>query len=85
MIEKSLSVDNVFVWAVILGFFATPARLQHRVVFWGVLAALALRAVLIVVGAALLERFEYHGARPWVRDGGRRLATPLLFALIAVG
>jgi tellurite resistance protein TerC len=58
-IEKSLSLDNVFVIAVILGFFAVPPRYQHRVLFWGILGALAMRAVMIVGGAALLHRFEW--------------------------
>ncbi|MFN8028014.1 MAG: hypothetical protein U0W40_17115 [Acidimicrobiia bacterium] len=57
VIEKSLSVDNVFVWAVIFSSFAIPARYQHRVLFWGIFGALALRAVFIVGGAALIERF----------------------------
>jgi len=57
VIEKSLSVDNVFVWAVIFSSFATPPRYQHRVLFWGIFGALALRAVFIVGGAALIERF----------------------------
>jgi tellurite resistance protein TerC len=59
LIEKSLSIDNVFVWAVIFSFFATPAQFQHRVLFWGVFGALVLRAIFIVVGAALLERFDW--------------------------
>ena len=57
VIEKSLSVDNVIVWAVIFSSFAIPARYQHRVLFWGIFGALALRAVFIVGGAALIERF----------------------------
>jgi tellurite resistance protein TerC len=57
VIEKSLSVDNVFVWAVIFSSFAIPPRYQHRVLFWGIFGALALRAVFIVGGAALIERF----------------------------
>jgi len=57
VIEKSLSVDNVFVWAVIFSSFAIPRRYQHRVLFWGVFGALALRAVFIVGGAALIEQF----------------------------
>lgn len=59
VVEKSLSVDNVFVWAVVFSYFATPARLQHRVLFWGVFGALLLRAIFIVAGAALLERFDW--------------------------
>ena len=57
VIEKSLSVDNVFVWAVIFSSFAIPPRYQHRVLFWGIFGALSLRAVFIVGGAALIERF----------------------------
>jgi tellurite resistance protein TerC len=58
VIEKSLSVDNVFVWAVILGYFAVPRANQHRVLFWGIFGAIALRAIFIFAGVALLERFE---------------------------
>jgi len=59
IIEKSLSVDNVFVWAVLLGFFAVPKHLQHRVLFWGVFGALVMRAVFIFAGVALLERLDW--------------------------
>lgn len=59
VIEKSLSVDNVFVWAVIMGYFAVPRALQHRVLFWGIFGALVLRAIFIFAGIALLERFEF--------------------------
>jgi len=59
IIEKSLSVDNVFVWAVLLGFFAVPKALQHRVLFWGVFGALVLRAVFIFAGVALLNRLTW--------------------------
>jgi tellurite resistance protein TerC len=57
VIEKSLSIDNVFVWAVIFSSFAIPARYQHRVLFWGIFGALAMRAVFIFAGAALIEEF----------------------------
>ncbi|MBY5162684.1 TerC family protein [Nitriliruptoria bacterium AS10] len=59
LIEKSLSIDNVFVWAVILGYFKVPPKYQFRVLFWGVFGALVLRAVFIFAGVALLERFEW--------------------------
>jgi len=59
VIEKSLSVDNVFVWAVILGYFVVPKALQHRVLFWGVFGALILRGVFIFAGVALLNRLEW--------------------------
>jgi tellurite resistance protein TerC len=57
LIEKSLSVDNVFVWAVIFSTFAIPLRYQHRVLFWGVFGALVLRAIFIAAGVTLIERF----------------------------
>jgi tellurite resistance protein TerC len=131
VVEKSLSIDNVFVWAVIFGFFATPPEFQHRVLFWGVFGALVMRAIFIVVGAALLEQFdwmvfvfgtvllitavqlfrhrgdhqaidldrnpfmrlarkvipstdEYHGQKFTIIQAGKRVATPLLFVLVAV-
>lgn len=59
VIEKSLSVDNVFVWAVILGYFAVPKKLQHRVLFWGIFGALVLRAVFIFAGIALLNALSW--------------------------
>jgi tellurite resistance protein TerC len=57
VIEKSLSIDNVFVWAVIFSSFAIPARYQHRVLFWGIFGALVMRAAFIFAGAALIEEF----------------------------
>lgn len=54
VIEKSLAVDNVFVWALILGYFAVPARYQHRVLFYGVIGALIFRAIFIAAGSALI-------------------------------
>jgi tellurite resistance protein TerC len=129
LIEKALSVDNIFVFVILFSYFAVPAALHHRVLFWGILGALAMRAAFIFLGGAFLQRFhwaiyvlggllavtgikmliqrneaidpaksrlvrflkrimpvtdEYHGARfTMVRDG-RRYATPLLLALIAV-
>jgi tellurite resistance protein TerC len=59
LIEKSLSVDNVFVWAVIFGYFSVPARYQFRVLFWGIFGALVLRAVFIFAGVSLLETFDW--------------------------
>jgi tellurite resistance protein TerC len=59
LIEKSLSVDNVFVWAVILSFFRVPAQYQFRVLFWGIFGALVLRAIFIFAGVALIERFDW--------------------------
>jgi len=59
LIEKSLSIDNVFVWAVIFSFFKVPNRYQFRVLFWGVFGALVLRAAFIFAGVALLDRFDW--------------------------
>ncbi len=58
VVEKSLSVDNIFVIAMIFGFFAVPPLYQHRVLFWGILGALVLRGVMIGIGATLIA--EYH-------------------------
>jgi tellurite resistance protein TerC len=129
LIEKALAVDNIFVFVVIFGTFAVPAVHQHRVLFWGVLGALALRATFILLGGAFVQRFhwaiyvfggilaitgvrllfqrneevhpernpivkafqrvvpmthEYVGGQFTVLRDGRRLATPLLVALVAV-
>ena len=129
LIEKSLSVDNVFVWALIMSFFAVPRAYQFRVLFWGVFGALVLRFVFIFAGVALLERFEwmlfvfggfllitaarmlkhdeaevhpennpvlklvrrivpstseYHGQKLFIREHGKRLATPLFAVLVVV-
>jgi len=59
VIEKSLSVDNLFVFLMIFHYFATPAIYQHRVLFWGILGALFMRAIFIAAGAALLENFHW--------------------------
>ncbi len=89
LIEKSLSVDNVFVWSMLFAALAIPLRYQHRVLFWGIFGALTMRAVFIVVGSALLGRFwwlllvfgvflVYTGAKV-IRhrsDEGERSVTP---------
>lgn len=59
VVEKSLSVDNLFVIAVLFGYFAVPARYQHRVLFWGIFGAIVMRAVMILLGVALVERFHW--------------------------
>ncbi len=59
MIEKSLSMDNVFVIALIFGFFAIPRQYQHRVLFWGILGVIVLRAIMIGLGAALVTEFSW--------------------------
>jgi tellurite resistance protein TerC len=129
LIEKSLSVDNLFVFALIFGYFAVPAAHQHRVLYWGILGALVLRAAFILAGSALLAQFHwviylfgafliltgirmalhrgeeihpernpvlrlarrllpvtagYRGDRLFVREGGRRLATPLFLVLLLI-
>jgi tellurite resistance protein TerC len=59
LIEKSLSVDNLFVFVMVFSYFRVPARYQHRVLFWGIIGALILRAILIGVGAYLIAQFEW--------------------------
>ena len=59
IIELSLSMDNVFVMAVIFGYFRVPLEYQHRVLFWGILGALIMRGVMIGLGAALINRFDW--------------------------
>jgi TerC family integral membrane protein len=59
LIEKSLSIDNVFVWAVIFTYFGVPAQYQFRVLFWGIFGALVLRAIFIFAGVALIEAFDW--------------------------
>ncbi len=59
VLEMSLSMDNVFVFVVVLGALGIPRELQHRVLFWGVLTALVLRGVMIVSGAALVAQYQW--------------------------
>ena len=59
LIEKSLSVDNIFVFVLIFSYFSVPPQYQHRVLFWGILGALVMRAILILVGAALIKEFHW--------------------------
>jgi tellurite resistance protein TerC len=129
LIEKALAVDNIFVFVVVFAAFGIPALYQHRVLFWGVLGALVMRAAFILAGGAFLQRFHWaiyvfggvlvltgvklllqrhqevhpernpvvrafervfpvthqlHGDHFTVRRDGRRMATPLLLALVAV-
>jgi tellurite resistance protein TerC len=129
LIEKSLSIDNLFVFALIFGYFAVPAAYQRRVIFWGIVGAIVLRGLFILAGATLLDAFHYtiyvfgaflvvtgvrmarhrsveihpernpvlgllrrvlplstsyHGDSLVAREGGRRVATPLLAALALV-
>lgn len=78
VIEKSLSVDNVFLFILIFGAMAVPKELQHRVLFYGVVGAIVMRTALIFTGAALIERFEwilylfggfliYTGVQTWLQ------------------
>ena len=59
IVEKSLAIDNVFVIALIFGFFAIPPALQHRVLFWGILGVIVLRAIMIGLGATLVSEFSW--------------------------
>ena len=79
LIEKSLSMDNVFVIALIFGYFAVPARYQHRVLFWGILGALAMRGGMIAIGAQLIHSFS------WVIYvfGGFLILTAIKMALVS--
>ncbi len=59
LIEKSLAVDNIFIFLVVFSYFGVPTAYQHRILFWGVLGALVMRAAFIWLGAALLARFDW--------------------------
>ncbi len=59
LIEKSLSVDNIFVFAVLFNYFAVPPKFQHRILFWGIVGAVVFRGILIVAGIALINQFHW--------------------------
>ncbi len=59
LVEKSLSIDNIFVFLLIFSYFSVPAQFQHRVLFWGIIAALFMRAFFIAAGLTLIQRFEW--------------------------
>jgi tellurite resistance protein TerC len=59
LIEKSLSIDNLFVFLLLFSYFKVPAKYQHEVLFWGILGALLMRGLLILLGAALITRFHW--------------------------
>ena len=59
LLEKSLSLDNIFVIAMVFSYFRVPLAMQHRVLFWGILGAVELRGVMIALGVALINRFEW--------------------------
>jgi tellurite resistance protein TerC len=130
LLEKALAVDNLFVFVLVFQAFAIPAQYQHRILFWGVLGALIMRAVFILAGGVFLQKFHFaiyvfggilaitgvkllvqrnapmhpernplvrafqrlfptttsmaHGKHFIVRENGRRVATPLLVALVAI-
>ena len=129
LLEKSLSVDNLFVFALIFAYFRVPRAHQHRVLFYGVLGALIFRGILLAAGIAVVTRFtavlfafaavlvysaikllrgqddtfdpgtslavrllrrlvpisdEYHGARFFIREAGKRVGTPLLAVVAAI-
>lgn len=129
LLERSLSLDNLFIFAVILSYFAVPPAVQTNVLGWGIVLALLFRLVFILVGAALLDQFhvtfylfglllvytayklarhdtedidparnpalrllrsrvpmtdDYRGSHMFVRDAGRRMATPLLAVFVVI-
>jgi len=129
LIEKSLSVDNLFVFLVVFSYFKVPTVYQHKVLFWGILGALVMRAALIAVGAVLIARFhwtmylfgaflvftgiklafqkgegihpehnplvklvrkilpvskDFSGSHFFIKENGRRFATPLFLVLVTV-
>ena len=59
LVEESLSADNIFVIAIIFGFFRVPAAFQHRVLFWGILGAIIMRGIMIGIGSALVHQFAW--------------------------
>ncbi len=59
LIEKSLSVDNIFVFVLLFGYFQIPAQYQHKVLFWGILGALVMRVIFIFAGVALIQQFHW--------------------------
>ena len=59
LIEKTLSIDNLFVFLLLFSYFKVPARYQHKVLYWGILGALFMRGILILLGAALITRFHW--------------------------
>ncbi|MFT7582958.1 MAG: tellurite resistance protein TerC [Myxococcota bacterium] len=59
LIEKSLSVDNIFVMAMLFGYFKVPSKYQHKVLFWGIIGALFFRGIMIAVGVALVQQFDW--------------------------
>ncbi|MCR5270832.1 MAG: TerC family protein [Prevotella sp.] len=130
LIEKSLSMDNLFVFLMLFSFFGVERKYQHEVLFWGIFGALVLRSIFIFAGAAVVERFEWvlglfglfllytggkmfshndeqqsdpsqnivvrlfkkffpvttemHGDKFFIKEGAKRLATPLFITLLVI-
>ena len=129
LLEKSLSVDNLFVFALIFGYFKVPREYQHRVLFFGVIGALVFRGIFLAAGVAIVSKFtvvlfvfaaillysawklmkdeeesydpsqsiavrllrkiipvrdEYDGTKFFVKEAGKRVATPLLAVVVAI-
>jgi tellurite resistance protein TerC len=130
LIEKSLSMDNLFVFLMLFSFFGVERKYQHEVLFWGIFGALVLRSIFIFAGAAMVEQFEWvlglfglfllytgskmfghsdeqqsdpskniivrlfkkffpvtdqmHGEKFFIKDGTKRLATPLFITLLVI-
>ena len=129
LVEKALSVDNIFVFLIVFAYFKVPPMYQHRVLFWGIIGALVFRTLFIALGAVMLERFfwtmiifglfliftgikmvvvkdkemdpeknplvkltkkfmnvtpDYHGQKFFVKIDGKKWATPLFVALMAI-
>jgi len=59
LIEKSLSVDNIFVFVLVFGYFQIPGKYQHKVLFWGIIGALIMRIIFIVAGVSLIQQFHW--------------------------
>lgn len=59
LVEKALSVDNIFVFIMIFSYFQTPPQFQHKVLFWGIIGALIMRVIFIFAGVALIEKFHF--------------------------
>ncbi len=59
LVEKTLSLDNIFVMSLIFNYFGIPYKYQHRVLFWGILGVIFLRGIMIALGSALITRFEW--------------------------
>ena len=59
LVEKALSIDNIFVFIMIFSYFQIPSKYQHKVLFWGILGALIMRVIFIFAGVALIEKFHF--------------------------